>query len=90
MAPTTHTWAQTTFQVTQAQTLPPVISPALTCQRCTLVLDYEQTCTEEELFKLYSLSVRTNRKPAQWPEHWTNMVLLPGSSQDSSNSVLDL
>ena len=43
---------------------------------------YKQSC-----FKVYSLS---DRKPVQIPEYWTDMVVFPGSSQDSSSSVLDV
>ena len=42
---------------------------------------------KKSCFKVYSLS---DRKPMQRPEHWTNMVVFPGSSEYSSSSVLDV
>uniref|UniRef100_A0A8C6S5N6 receptor protein serine/threonine kinase n=1 Tax=Neogobius melanostomus TaxID=47308 RepID=A0A8C6S5N6_9GOBI len=43
-------------------------------------LVHKQSC-----FKFYSLS---DRKPVQRPEHWTNMVVFPGSCQDSISTML--
>ena len=47
----------------------------------------ERLIHEQSCFKVYSLS---DRKPVQRPEHRTNMVVLPGSSQDPSSSVLNV
>uniref|UniRef100_A0A8C6WVQ0 ArfGAP with GTPase domain, ankyrin repeat and PH domain 1 n=1 Tax=Neogobius melanostomus TaxID=47308 RepID=A0A8C6WVQ0_9GOBI len=64
-----------------------MVHTALTCQRWTLVLNHEKTCNKQSCFKFYSLS---DRKPVQRPEHWTNVVVFPGSCQDWSSSVLDV